>query len=247
MLVLFCMAKVEHYIFVDESGDPGPLFTIDSVTGEKEITGASSFYIITALCVGVEKLHLMEHRIMEIKNSFDYKKEIKSNEISLPLYKNLLNIVNELDIKTYYRLIDKNIYQGAFKVDGKPILHNVFDEFNVVRAVAFAIRDCDLKNVEVVVDRTDRRLLEGKFDSFNAYLEKKVSKYFSDTTNRVNHITHVNSEYVNAMQISDIVSGAIRDNFTKKNAELMKVIAPERLILATGKYDRLTKKVKIGI
>lgn len=114
------MAKVEHYIFVDESGDPGPIFTIDSVTDKKEVTGASSFYIITALCVGIEKLYLMEHRIMEIKNSFGYKKEIKSNEISLPLYKSLLDIVNELDIKTYYRLIDKSVYKGSFKIDGKP-------------------------------------------------------------------------------------------------------------------------------
>ena len=238
------MAKVEHYIFVDEAGDPGPLFTIDSVTSAKELTGASTFYIITALCIDAKKLHLLEHRIMEIKNSFGYKKEIKSNEISLPLYRSLLSIVNELDIKTYYRLIDKSVYQGAFKVDGKPTLHNVFDEFNVVRAVAYAIRDGDLMNVEVVIDRTDRRLLDGKFDSFNAYLEKKVSKHCNGDMYRVSHITHVNSEYVNAMQMSDIISGALRDNFTKKNSELMKILAPERLVLATGKYDRLTRKTK---
>ncbi|OGG90277.1 hypothetical protein A3G12_02525 [Candidatus Kaiserbacteria bacterium RIFCSPLOWO2_12_FULL_54_10] len=241
------MAKVENYIFVDEAGDPGPLFTIDSVTNKKEETGASSFYIITALCVSVEKLYLLEHRMMEVKNTFGYKKEIKSNEISLPLYKNLLDVVNELDIKTYFRLIDKSIYQGAFKVDGKPILHNVFDEFNVVRAVAFAIRDCDIRNVEVVIDRTDRRLLDGKFDSFNAYLEKKVSKLCDGDNHRVSHVTHVNSEYVNAMQMSDIISGAIRDDFTKKNKELMKVIASERLILATGKYDRKIRKTKGGV
>src|SRR3989344_4171675 len=228
---IIAMAKVENYIFVDEAGDPGPLFTIDSVTNKKEETGASSFYIITALCVSVEKLYLLEHRMMEVKNTFGYKKEIKSNEISLPLYKNLLDVVNELDIKTYFRLIDKSIYQGAFKVHGKPILHNVFDEFNVVRAVAFAIRDCDIRNV----------------DSFNAYLEKKVSKLCDGDNHRVSHVTHVNSEYVNAMQMSDIISGAIRDDFTKKNKELMKVIASERLILATGKYDRKIRKTKGGV
>lgn len=130
---------------------------------------------------------------------------------------------------------------------GNQHIHNVFDEFNVVRAVAFAIRDCDLKNVEVVIDRTDRRLLDGKFDSFNAYLEKKVSKHCNGDSCRVSHITHVNSEYVNAMQMSDIISGAIRDNFTKKNEDLMKIIAPERLVIATGKYDRFVRKAKTGI
>ena len=80
---IIAMAKVENYIFVDEAGDPGPLFTIDSVTNKKEETGASSFYIITALCVSVEKLYLLEHRMMEVKNTFGYKKEIKSSSIFL--------------------------------------------------------------------------------------------------------------------------------------------------------------------
>jgi Protein of unknown function (DUF3800) len=237
------MAKVEHYIFVDEAGDPGPPSTIDPVTGVKTPTGASPFYIITALCTDVRTLFTLEQRIMEVKNAFGYRKEIKSNEISLPLYKALLDILNELDIKTYYRLVDKSVYAGVFKVDGKPALHNVFDEFNVVRAVAFAIADQDMQNVEVVIDRTDRRLLDGKFDSFNTYLDKKVNKSIGeDGQNRVSHITHVNSEYVNAMQMSDIVSGAIRDDFTKKNIELLRVIAPERLIKATSKYERRIEK-----
>lgn len=239
------MAKVDNYIFVDEAGDPGPLFSVDPFTDIKSLTGASPFYIISALCVDFKKLFLLEQRVMEVKNKFGYRKEIKSNEISLPLYAALLEIVNELDIRIYYRLIDKSIYKGVYKVDGKPALHNVFDEFNVVTAVAFAIIHCDLQNVEVVIDRTDRRLLDGKFDSFNSYLDKKVRKYIGETgPHRVNHITHVNSEYVNAMQMSDIVSGAIRDDFTKKNTDLVKIIAPERLILATTKYDRQIEKKK---
>ncbi len=234
------MAKVTNYIFVDEAGDPGPFLSIDPLTGIKTPTGASPFYIVSALCVGAKNLFLLEQRIMEVKNSFGYRKEIKSNEVSLGLYAALLDLTNELNLTTYYRLIDKNTYQGVFKIDGKPLLHNVFDEYNVAKAVAFAIAHHSLTDVEVVIDRTDRRLLAGKFDSFNKYLEKKVYKYIGKNT--VNHITHVNSQYVNAMQMSDIISGAIRDDFTQKNTSLIKVIAPERLIRVTSKYERQTLK-----
>lgn len=236
---------VANYIFVDEAGDPGSPFTVDAI-GTQIPTGASPFYIITAICLDEEKLFLMEHQMMEIKNAFAYKKEIKSNEISLGLYAALLEIVNILDVRTFYRLIDKSIYKGKFKVDGIPALHNVFDEYNVARAVAFAIMECGLKNVDVVIDRTDRRRLDGKFDSFNSYLIQKVGRYIEEEgKNRIGHITHVDSKYVNAMQMSDIIGGAIRDNFTKKNIELIKIIAPERLIEASGKYEKISKKPSI--
>jgi hypothetical protein len=226
------MAKVDHFIFVDESGDPGAPFAYD-IDGKKIPTGTSKFYILSALCLSEQKLFLMEHRMMEEKTKFGYKKEIKSNEVSLGLYKELLKIVNELDIKIYYRLIDKDIYKGVYKVDGNPRLHNVFDEYNLVKAVSHAIQHDDLDAVEVVIDRTDRRLLDGKFDSFDNYLVKKVKKQIGDkdkTRNRIAHIVHVNSIYVNAMQMSDLIGGAIRDNFTKKNEELIKVIDQKCLI-----------------
>ena len=226
------MAKVDHFIFVDESGDPGEPFVFDA-DGNKVPTGTTPFYILSALCLSEKTLFLMEHRMMELKAEAGYKKEIKSNEISLTLYKKLLNVLNEFDIKTYYRLIDKNTYPGVFRVDSKPELHNVFDEYNLVKTVAYAIQHCDLDSVEVVIDRTDRRLLDGKFDSFDNYLVKKVKKQLHDKDkdrNRISHITHVNSIYVNAMQISDLIGGAIRDDFTKKNEELLKEIAPANLI-----------------
>lgn len=235
------MAKVEHFVFVDESGDPGVAFTIDAISGIKAATGASTFYIIAALCVPVDKLPLLQHRMAELKAAAGYKKEIKSSDISLRLYAALLDLINELDLKVYYRLIDKSTYQGTYKVDGKPLLHNVFDEFNVARAVAFAIMHCGLHDVEVVIDRADRRLFDGKFDTFNAYLEKKVLKYMEVAgqvgPSHIGHVTHVNSEYVYAMQMSDLIGGAIRDDFTEKNKDLLKVIAPERLIKATSKYE----------
>jgi hypothetical protein len=232
------------FIFVDEAGDPGQPFSVDE-KGSKTPTGASPFYIITAICLDEKKLFLLEQQMMEIKNRFGYKKEIKSNEISLPLYKALLGIINHLDIKTHYRLIDKNTYKGKFKVDGIPALHNVFDEYNVARAVAHAIVEGNLESVEVIIDRTDRRLLDGRFDSFNSYLVSKVKKYVgSRAVGRVSHVTHVDSRYVNAMQMSDIICGAIRDNFTKKNQELIKVIAPERLVFADRKYEKIVRKIK---
>ena len=64
-------------------------------------------------------------------------------------------------------------------------------------------------------------MFKGKFDNFNKYLLDRVN---TKTIRRIRHITHVNSEYVNAMQMSDLISGALKDHFTGKNKDLRKVI-----------------------
>ncbi len=85
----------------------------------------------------------------------------------------------------------------------------------------------NLKEAEIVIDRAERRLLDGKFDNFNNYLMNKIN---TKTIKRVSYVTHVNSEYVNAMQMSDLVSGALKDWFTKRNPELKKIINRNLLI-----------------
>jgi len=220
------MAKSFNFVFVDESGDPGKPYEIDSA-GNKIPTGASLFYILSAVCLDSPKLFSLESKIMEIKNKYQYKGEIKAQNIPLKLYRDLLNIINELQIKIYYRLIDKTKYKGVFAVDGKKNLHNVFDEYNLAKLVSFAIKMCGFDKAEIVIDRADRRLLDGKFDNFNNYLMKKVN---TKTITRVEFITHVNSEYVNAMQISDLISGALKDFMSGKNKDLKMVINRRFLI-----------------
>jgi len=215
--------KSFNYIFVDESGDPGKPHKIDKQS-DKILTGASLFYILSAICLDSKKLFALENRVMEIKHKYGYRSEIKSFKIPLVLYKDLLGIVNELEIKIYYRLIDKLKYKGVFAVDGK---HNVFDKYNLVKTVFYAVKRCGFKETEIIIDRADRRLLDGKFDSFNDYLMKWVN---TKTKKRVSHITHVNSEYVNAMQMSDLISGAIKDDFTGHNKGLKKVIKRKWLV-----------------
>ena len=214
------MAKSFNYVFVDESGDPGKPYEIDK-GGNKVATGASLFYILSAICVDSEKLFAMENRIMEVKGRYSYRSELKAQSIPLKMYKDLLGIINELEIKIYYRLIDKTKYRGTFAVDGKKRLHNVFDEYNLAKLISFAIKKCGFDKVEVIIDRADRRLLDGRFDNFNNYLINKVN---TKTIKIVEFITHVNSEYVNVMQMSDLVSGAIKDDFTGKNKELKRII-----------------------
>jgi len=211
---------ISNYIFIDESGDPGKPYEVDD-SGDKISTGASAYYILSAVCVDSRKLFATENRIMEIKNKYGYRSEIKSQNIPLGLYKDLLNIINELEIKTYYRLTDKTKYKGVFAVPGKKKLHNIFDEYNLVKLVSFAIKKCGFEKTEIIIDRADRRLLDNKFDNFNNYLIKKVN---TKTIKRINFITHVNSEYVNVMQMSDLISGAIKDYFTKRNVDLIKII-----------------------
>jgi len=212
--------KSYNYVFIDESGDPGKPYEIDK-SGNKNPTGASLFYILSAVCIDSQKLFTMEKRIMEVKNSYGYRSELKSQNIPLDLYKSLLEIINELEIRIYYRLIDKTKYKGVFAVDGKRKLHNIFDEYNLAKLVSFAIRMCCFDKAEVIIDRADRRLLDGKFDNLNNYLIKRVN---TKTIKRIDFVTHVNSEYVNAMQMSDLISGALKDDFTGRNKDLKKVI-----------------------
>jgi hypothetical protein len=209
-----------NYIFIDESGDPGKPFKQNN-KGEKIETGASKFYILTALPLTSQEVFSFENKITQVKHKYGFLKEIKSTTISLTMYKTLLEFFNKLNIKIYYRAINKVNYKGKFAVDGNKKLHNVFDEYNLVKTVYFAIKESKFKNTEVVIDRADRRLLDGKFDNFNHYLLKKIN---TKTIQRVKYITHASSEYIYLMQMSDLVCGAIKECITGKNKDLKKII-----------------------
>lgn len=215
------MANIQYYIFIDESGDPGKPFQIDA-SGDKIPTGSSLYYILSAICLDTPKLFALEHAIMEIRQKFGFRSEIKSTIIPLTMYKELMDVVNKLEIPIYFRLVDKVKYKGKFAISGHARLHNIFDDYNLSKLVLFATKGCGELGVEVVIDRADRRMYNGDyFASFDKYLFERVN---TKTLERVKHITHVNSEYVNAMQLSDLVSGAIKDHFTGKNRELQSVI-----------------------
>ena len=215
------MANIQHYIFIDESGDPGKPFEFDN-SGNKVPTGSSLYYILSAICLDTTKLFALEHHIMEVRQKYGFRSEIKSTIIPLPMYKDVLDIINKLKIPIYFRLIDKAKYKGQFAVSGHAKLHNIFDDYNLSKLVLFATKGCGELGVGVIIDRADRRMYNGDyFASFDEYLFERVN---TKTIERVKHITHVNSEYVNAMQLSDLVSGAIKDYFTGKNKELRSVI-----------------------
>jgi hypothetical protein len=216
---------MSHFIFIDESGDPGKPF-IKVNTGERVPTGASLFYILSAVCVDSQKLFQLETRMMEIKNRYKYRSELKSTNIPLTLYGDLLELVNELEIPVFYRVVDKEKYKGKFAVDGDKKLHNVFDEYNLTKLSDFAVRKCGYDKSEIIIDRAERRLLDSKFDNFNDYLKSKVN---TKTIERVRYVTHVDSEYVNAMQLSDLISGALKDYFTGKNKDLKNIIKKKYL------------------
>jgi len=213
-----------NYIFVDESGDPGKPYKI--VDGQKVATGASKFYIVTALSVTSPELFLLEQEIITIKHKYKFKKEIKSTIIPLPMYRDLLGIINRLKIKTFYRCVNKETYKGTFAVDGSKHLHNIFDEYNLAKTVYFTLKEKNLVDTEVVIDRADRRLLDNSFKNFDKYLFAKVN---TKTVNRVKFITHANSEYVFLMQMSDLICGAVRDSLNRDNNGLKSVINKQLL------------------
>lgn len=215
------MANTQHYIFVDESGDPGKPYTTDA-SGQKIPTGSSLFYILTAVYLDSAKLFALEHEILNIRQKYGFRGEIKSTIIPLPMYADLLGVINKLSIPICYRLVDKKTYKGKFAVNGHTKLHNIFDDYNLSKLVLFTTKKQNLLEAEVIIDRADRRMYKGDyFKSFDKYLFGRVN---TKTIKRIKHITHVNSEYVNAMQLSDLVSGAIKDHFTGKNKALKQVI-----------------------
>ncbi len=212
------------YIFVDESGDPGKPYKI--VNGQKIPTGASKFYIVTALPVTSLQVFSLEQKIITIKHRYNFKKEIKSTTIPLLMYRDLLKIINQLKIKTFYRCVNKETYKGTFAVKGNKKLHNIFDEYNLVKTVYFAAKESDIVDGEVIIDRADRRLLKDSFNNFDQYLLKKVN---TKTIRRVKFITHANSEYVFLMQISDLICGAIKDSLSGRNNSLKTIIKRQLL------------------
>ena len=211
----------QHYIFVDESGDPGKPFEVDA-DGSKVPTGSSLFYILRALYLTSEKVFAAESAILDVRQKYGFRNEIKSTIVPLEMYMDLLRVVNKIEIPIYYRLIDKSVYKGKFATAGHSKLHNIFDDYNLSKLVLFASMKQVLRGAEVVIDRADRRMYNGDyFASFDKYLFGRVN---TKTKHRIQHITHVNSEYVNVMQLSDLVSGALKDHFTGKNKDLRKVI-----------------------
>jgi hypothetical protein len=213
------------FIFIDESGDPGKPFKINN-EGKKVPTGASMFYILTAICLNSKQMFKLEDEILKIKQKYKYKSELKSTHIPLKMYKDILKLINKLEIKVYYRLVNKKTYKGKFASMGDRRLHNVFDEYNLQKLVTYSVKMVKYMYSEVVIDRADRRMLNGTYDNCDNYLKSKAN---TKTLERVRHVVHVNSEYVNAMQLSDLVCGAIRDHFTKKNPDLRKVIDKKNL------------------
>lgn len=213
-----------QYIFVDESGDPGKTYKI--VNGEKVPTGASQYYIVTALPITSEELFSLEQKVIAIKHKYKFRSEIKSTIIPLSMYQDLLKALKQLGIKSYYRCINKDTYKGVFAVDGNKSLHNIFDEYNLVKTVYFAAKEKQFVDAEVVIDRADRRLLGGSFNNFNKYLLRRLN---TKTINRIKFITHANSEYVFMMQLSDLICGVIKDSHYDKNRALKQILGRQLL------------------
>ncbi len=221
------------YLFVDESGDPGEPFRSDlkgnlilDNRDNKIPTGASNYYIISALCVDRIQLHKLEHDILETKNKFSYRSEIKSSIIPLTLYEVLLKLLEKNYLEVYYRCIDKKQYRGTFATkdkNSKRYFHNVFDTYNTAKVITRCCLDNKLLNCEIVINRADRRSFKPlyNFEDFNNYIRNKVN---TSVKRRVHHIIHADSEYVLSLQYTDLISGAIRDSFTKKNLKLKEII-----------------------
>jgi len=56
------------------------------------------------------------------------------------MYKELLDLINQLEIPIYYRTVDKKIYKGQFATAGHAKLHNIFGNYNLSKQTLFATK-----------------------------------------------------------------------------------------------------------
>lgn len=168
-------------------------------------------------------VHQLAQDIVEIKAKYNFEGEVKSTTVPTNLYQDILSLIAAHGLTVYYRCIDKERYAGVFGGSHSAYdIGNLFDSYNTVKVVLRSLLREKIENCEVVLDRAERRAINGtNFDGFNDYLKDKIN---NDGIKVVHHVSHIDSQYVPMLQLADLVSGAIKDTFTQRDVSLKKII-----------------------
>lgn len=205
------------FIFYDESGD----------TGTKFGKGSTDFFIATVLVVPRFRMGKIDEILAKIRVKYQYFSEIKYSKIKGKLLEDLIiNLSTIKDIRAFSLIVDKRNYSGQSltqKVKNKTKEKHRFSDFCTMYAVKKAkdfMKD-KLVDAELLLDRIERQNEE----NFGCYLFNSLNKQ----SLVIGRITHADSLCIPGIQMTDLISGIIRDEVEKKtktegHSELWRII-----------------------
>lgn len=206
------------FIFYDESGD----------TGTKFNKGSTKFFISSILIVPRHKIRNFNKLLVEVRAIYKFYGEVKYSKVRGELREELIKKMSKIrGIKAFSLIVDKRQYPGKSltqKVKNTKDGKHKFSNFMTMYVIRKAKQNMKAKlvNAELVLDRIARHR-EGEF-----------SFYIYQNLNRrsvvIGRITHVDSVYVPLIQMADLISGVVRDEFEikkkkgKEHTELWQLI-----------------------
>lgn len=167
--------------FIDESGDPGQY--------SRKKRGSTWYYILGDLVVSPEQIRSLRQKLGSIRYLFDYDAELKSHKASPRLQEKILGMLRDLDCQFFVKIVDKRKQEAK---NQEQFLREVY--LSLLRGA------CRGEANEIVIDQTDKILAINLREYLLEELEQKV-----------NYVTLVNSEYVDMLQIADLVTGAFKE------------------------------------
>jgi len=202
-VVVCCIIRVvtkTTFHFIDESGDPGHYSR-----GKK---GSTWYYILGDLVVSPDQIRGLRQKLGSVRYLFDYDAELKSHKASPRLQEKLLGILQESGCRLFIKFVDKRKREVG---NQQQFLEEVY--------LSLLRKACKGEANEIVIDQTDKILAI----NLRGYLLEKLRR-------KVNYVTLVNSEYVDMLQISDLVTGAFKDFLVDKKRKRWGLIKDRAVI-----------------
>jgi len=202
------MAK-RDFIFIDESGEPG-----------KE----TPYYIQGLLHITDKSLKKINVHLGALRYFGNIRAELKSTKLNKLQKEKLLDILecsieNNNFVKASSVFVNKENYKGKYLKKGQGVSKDAthFEHFIMRRLLEFHFQKNKPQSneIEIVIDRYHSSEL--KEQQMRNYL-RKLSSF--DLLPNFLHIIQVDSRYVELLQITDWIAGAVKEKiFTHPNRE----------------------------
>lgn len=193
-----------RFMFYDESGDTGTKFT----------KGSTKFFIASLLVVPRHRIKNLTKLITQVRAKHNYHSEIKYTKLKgEPVFELLDGMAKVRGIQAFSMIVDKKKYPGKSltqEVKNTKEGKHRFSDFMTMVTIRKARQrlKSGLREAELVLDRIERH----REDEFSNYIYDNLNK----TSPVVGRITHVDSVYVPLVQLTDLVSGVVRDEVEVK-------------------------------
>lgn len=189
--------------FIDESGDPGRY--------SRRKRGSTWYYILGDLVVSSNQIRKLRQKLGSIRYLFDYDAELKAHKASPRLQEKILGILRDLDCCFFIKLVDKRKQKVG---NQERFLKEVY--------LSLLTKACKGRANEIVIDQTDKILAI----NLREYLLEELGR----KRRKVSYVTLVNSEYVDMLQIADLVTGAFKEFWVDKKRKKWNLIKDRAIV-----------------